>query len=147
MKIYRTAILVTALTVCVLSSPTCVLGRTWYVKPDQTGDAPTIQAAIDSSGTGDTVLVAPGTYTQTYISCYFKDMLSIIGEEGAENTILHLSGMPCHLSISACDSLIVRGFTFETSADGGVIFIAASRSVLEGNIFRNIENTAIFISA
>ena len=27
--------------------------RTWYVKPDGTGDTPTIQAAIDSSQTSD----------------------------------------------------------------------------------------------
>ena len=33
--------------------------RTWYVKPDQTGDAPTIDAAYDSTTTGDTILVAP----------------------------------------------------------------------------------------
>ena len=31
---------------------------TWYVKPDGTGDAPTIQAAIDSAGAWDIVMVA-----------------------------------------------------------------------------------------
>jgi hypothetical protein len=41
-------------------------GHTWYVKPDSTGDAPTIQDAVDSAachGGRDTVLVAAGTYT------------------------------------------------------------------------------------
>ena len=32
--------------------------RTWYILPDGTGDAPTIQAGIDSAAIADTVLVA-----------------------------------------------------------------------------------------
>jgi predicted outer membrane repeat protein len=39
--------------------------RTWRVAPDGTGDAPTIQAAVDSARTGDLVLAAPGRYTWT----------------------------------------------------------------------------------
>ena len=37
--------------------------RTWHVRPDRTGDVPTIQAAVDSAVAGDLILLAPGTYT------------------------------------------------------------------------------------
>lgn len=37
--------------------------RTWYIKDDGTGDAPNIQAGIDSAAAADTVLLADGTFT------------------------------------------------------------------------------------
>ena len=37
--------------------------RTWHILPDGSGDAPTIQAGIDSSAAADTILLANGIYT------------------------------------------------------------------------------------
>jgi hypothetical protein len=45
--------------------PQTALARTWYIKADGTGDAPTIQAGVDSATAGDTVLVGAGTYADT----------------------------------------------------------------------------------
>ena len=36
---------------------------TWYVRPDGTGDLPTIQAAVDTLAPGDTLLLASGVFT------------------------------------------------------------------------------------
>jgi hypothetical protein len=38
------------------------LAASWYVKPDGSGDAPTIQAALNLASSGDEVVVAAGTY-------------------------------------------------------------------------------------
>ncbi|UCG50914.1 MAG: right-handed parallel beta-helix repeat-containing protein [Candidatus Latescibacterota bacterium] len=38
-------------------------GATWLVKPDGSGDAPTIQAAVDSTSDGDVILLSNGIFT------------------------------------------------------------------------------------
>ena len=59
---------------------------TWYVKPDMSGDAPTIQAAIDSASSGDSVLVASGVYDENLDTQGKR--LFLIGQTGAEQTII-----------------------------------------------------------
>lgn len=54
------AVLIAGFLLTVITGPT--MARTWHVRPDGAGDAPTIQAGLDSSSVGDTVLVACGTY-------------------------------------------------------------------------------------
>ena len=56
----RCSAIVCCIAVLIVASPT--LAGTWYIAPSGSGDAPTIQAGIDSAVAGDTVLVASGTY-------------------------------------------------------------------------------------
>ena len=53
------------LLVLLIASSLPASATTYLVRPDGTGDYPTIQAAIVAAATGDTVGVEPGTYTVT----------------------------------------------------------------------------------
>jgi hypothetical protein len=59
---------------------------TWMIRVDGTGDAPTVQAGIDSSVSGDTVLVMPGRYYENLN--YNGKEIVLRSAEGPETTIL-----------------------------------------------------------
>jgi hypothetical protein len=60
--------------------------RTWMIRVDGSGDAPGVQAGIDSAGAGDTVLVYPGRYYEN-LDYLGKDLV-LRSAEGPEATIL-----------------------------------------------------------
>ena len=64
-----------ALASVLLALPAPICARTWYITPDGTGDAPTIQAGIDSAAAGDTVEMACGTYYEARISLKHRIVL------------------------------------------------------------------------
>jgi parallel beta-helix repeat protein len=81
--------------ICFVSALLFILGssgileaRTWYINEAGTGDAPTIQAAMDSAAYGDTVLVGPGTY---YGRILMTDGTVLKSASGPEVTILSSS--------------------------------------------------------
>jgi hypothetical protein len=137
-----------------------VSARTWYVKPDGTGDAPTIQAGVDSAASYagfDTVLVSAGTYTAAetrYVGefngptmtanlflvsdssgTYRPDSTIVISESGAGSTIL--DGNNQHRvvickKVKACELI---GFTIRkgsggTMIQGGGIFCSDKTNIL-----------------
>ena len=130
--------------ICLVSN---TAAETWYVKADSTGDAPTIQAALDSCLDGDTVQVAPGTYLQPAITFWEKDSLTIMSEEGAPNTILHLDGISVIMLASGNNGVTIKGFTFEDSQGDGLGIDWCTHVVITENIFRNNQCDALSISA
>lgn len=68
--------------------------RTWRLAPDGSGDAPTLQAALDSAQAGDVVLLGPGTYAWARHGSTLAAMatvrrsITLRGEAGAAATLL-----------------------------------------------------------
>ena len=97
----------------------CETIRTWYVLENGTGDAPTIQAAIDSTTHRDTVLVAAGTYSGTdNFNLDFKGRrILFMSENGPQFTIIDCQGTPgvprraFTLDDSEVAECIIDGFT------------------------------------
>ena len=70
----------------------------------------TLQAAVDAARSGDTVRVAPGTYTETV---KLKSGIRLLGS-GAPWTILDGGGQPVKLvDFSRARDVVVAGFTFQ----------------------------------
>jgi hypothetical protein len=87
------------------------VARTWRITPFGTGDAPTVQAGIDSARGGDVVLLAAGTYAWTSQGASGTAMLRLVpgitlrGESGAAATILDGESLG---RIAECDNIGTR---------------------------------------
>ena len=147
-------ILVTVASI-LLFTPVC-LARTWFVTPDGTGDAPTIQAAVDSARGGDTVLLDNGTFTGTgnrdiligskalnIISISGNPELCIIdcqgGPDGNNHRAFHVYGGGGNLTIEGLT------ITHGHHEYGGAMVISGTNvhRVLEVSSCRFLENYAI----
>ena len=94
------------------------LAATIYVKPDGSGDYPTIQAGINAAVTGDIVLLAAGTYTGAGNRDidFMGKAITVTSESGRDVTIIDCEGLG-------------RGFLFQNGE--------TSASVLSGVTIRN----------
>lgn len=72
----------------------------------------TIQQALDSASSLDTILVAPGTYKENLVWPVTSG-LSLLSDKGPEQTIIEAgdSGSVCGIN-SGVENTTVRGFTF-----------------------------------
>jgi hypothetical protein len=148
MKMCISAIFIFLLVLCSSSAQS----RTWYIQLDGTGDAPTIQAGIDSAALGDTVLVAAGVYTWTnqgavgdFLIIALDKQICLRSLEGAETTILDAEWQGRVVGISTNGATRLEGFTItrgwaDEMSGGGVgagIVCSYADPEIVGNIISN----------
>ncbi len=116
--------------------------RTWRIYVDGSGDAATIQEAIDRALAADTVLVHPGTYYENMLTMS-KDLV-IRSAEGPEVTILDGSRKPetiLMMTEGVTPATVIQGLTFTNGHEtrefrgGGMTCLSAFPTV-RGNHFR-----------
>ncbi len=118
-------------------------------------DFPTVQAAIDASADGDTVLVAPGTYVENL--ALTGKSISLLSSGGAATTVLDGAQHGPVLSIagSATAGSVVSGFTIQeglavsSSHAAAGIALSNTAATLASNRLRNNsgDNIGIFFGA
>jgi predicted outer membrane repeat protein len=121
---------------------------TWIIHPDGSGDAPTIQAGVDSAVAGDTVLVTAGTYphiqqddTGDYSVVQMKSGVVLLSSDGPEQTILNVDTtlVTRGVTLIDCDSgTVVEGFTIirgDAFSGAGIYVLGGSPRIRENILF------------
>ncbi len=106
------------------------------------GDYPTIQQGLNAAQSGDTVLVAPGTYTEN-ITWPSRDGVVLTSESGANTTIIDGGGAGTTVtfpSFSFTQNTIITNFTVQNGAvtKGAGLYVRGSPYILANIIQRNI---------
>lgn len=140
-----------------LSSSTA---RTWYVAADGSGDAPTIAAAVDSTLSGDVILVGPGTHTVVSAvdgGVNLHPNTSLVSEFGPTATFLVALAGPLQPGlVGAVSNCIITGFTMEGGQNSTISCNGNNYEVFNnivhgriqllgtGRIHHNIVDTELF---
>jgi len=125
---------ITLLSIGIWLFPKEAPGLTWRIHPDGSGNAPTIQAGIDSAATGDTVLVDPGTYSEELL---FRGRDIVVrSSNGPQQTFIDAAGLGGGFVVQFRNGesreAVLEGFTI-THGSGGILIIEAQPTVT-GNV-------------
>ena len=99
------------------------------------GDAATIQAGIDSAAAGDTVLVAPGTYSENVI---MKSGVVLRSEAGAGSTTIDGGGIDAVVTFDGASETGIEGFALRhgngPAPGGGGVRAINSAGFIRANV-------------
>lgn len=112
----------------------------WYVHPDSTLNS--IQAALDSCGDNDTVLVGPGIYIE-HLTWPNMQGINLGSQNGPDTTVIYGDGMRSTIDISyeVDTTAIIDGFTIRNGKIG-IHLYGASPTVVD-NLITNNTNSEI----
>ena len=82
------------------------------------GQYATITQAIEAAQPGQTIVISPGTYTETIV---FKEGIHLSGAEKETVTIRCPPGSPAAIVASSCASGIISGITLENPSPGRTV--------------------------
>ena len=110
--------------------------KTWYVHPDSTLNS--IQVALDSCYTNDTVLVGAGTYVKNIIWPSTQG-IDLISELGPDSTIIdgNDAGSVIEITTGLDSTTIIKRFTIQngyTNENGGGVYCTGSSPKITSNI-------------
>lgn len=134
MRLYLVLVLMTSVAVSIAAATTI----------NVPASLPTIQAGINAANAGDTVLVAPGTYTENIN--FMGKAITVTSSAGAKTTIIdggHIAPVATFSSGEGVESVLSH-FTLQhgiatsdTSFGGGGVSIGGSSPTIEHNIIQN----------
>src|SRR6266403_4690335 len=128
--IYRVARSAIRISIAVLLSTVIAFaGKIINVPADQ----PTIQAAINATTNGDTVLVSPGTYNENIN--FNGKAITLKSASGPKNTVINGGTIDVVVKFVTSEGLssVLDGFTI-TNGNGLGIFILSSSPIIQRNI-------------
>lgn len=122
-------------------------GPAWSRDLAVPGQYATIQIAINDAEAGDTVIVAPGTYTE---SITINKPITLRGAETAR-TLLRAADNGPVVTIADLDGVTIRGFTFidnaNTGNDTGILITNSANIDIINNVFNlGAGRTAVLVN-
>ena len=116
--------------------------RTWLIRADGSGDAPTIQAGIDSASAGDTVLLEVGTFAGPgNIEVNFRGKpVTVTSIAGSQATVINCGGVGRGFIFNSEEGSlsVLSGVTVQNGFAiffGGAIFCRSASPKIVDNIF------------